>query len=105
MSGGYGFSVVGRCHGCHTAVTGECDSGKSFVYRLAWPNGTPGQVNYNGRIIGFSRETFTVQLHGEFGDVVNPDVNSVVLVYFDHGGTEYARKTFQFKDGKYQPVS
>ena len=81
------------------------DSGKSFVYRLAWPNGTPGQVNYNGRIIGFSRETFTVQLHGEFGDVVNPDVNSVVLVYFDHGGTEYSRKTFQFKDGKYQPVS
>ena len=31
MSGGCGFSVVAGCHGCHAAVTGECDSGKPFV--------------------------------------------------------------------------
>ena len=81
------------------------DSGKSFVYRFAWPNGNPGQVNYSGRIIGFSRETFTTQLHSEFGYITNADVNTVVVVYCDHGGTEYSRKTFQYVEGKYQPVS
>ena len=33
MSHRYGFSAGGKCHGCHTDVTGERDSGKLFTER------------------------------------------------------------------------